>query len=468
MTNQSILTKEEVQASYARKRAFFDAGNTRSYEFRIQQLTALRDCIHAHEIEILDALHMDMRKPRFEATISELVTLYDEIELTLANLKEWMQPTTVATPEMLSPGSSEIHREPLGIVLIIGPWNYPFQLALAPLVGAIAAGNCVIIKPSNETYHTALVIEKIISTAFAEEYISVVKGPGSAIGPLIIKNNRFDHIFFTGSPGVGKLIAGMAAQHLTPITLELGGKSPVIFDKYANIEVSARRLTWSKFFNAGQTCICPDYVLAHEDVKDQLIQEIQKNITVFFGEDPQKSPDLARVVNDKRFNALKQFLTGDIVAGGKHDAKERYIAPTIIDNVSMDDPIMHDEIFGPILPILTWSAKNEALKIIRKNRYPLACYIFSENQETVNYFIERVENGGTCVNNCLLHVTNPELPFGGVGFSGMGRYHGRETFLTLSHSKSVLRVPTSADNTSIYAPYDKSIGQPALITGDKP
>ena len=459
MTNQSILTKEEVQASYARKRTFFDAGNTRSYEFRIQQLEALRDCIRAHEDEVLDALHMDIRKPRFEATISELVTLYEEIELTLANLKKWMQPTAVATPEMLGPGPSEIHREPLGVVLIIGPWNYPFQLAMAPLVGAIAAGNCTIIKPSNETFNTALIIEKIISKAFAEEYISVVKGPGSSIGPVIIENNRFDHIFFTGSPSVGKLIAGMAAKHLTPITLKLGGKSPVIFDKHSNIEVSARRLTWGKFFNAGQTCICPDYVLAHEDVKDQLIEEIQKNITAFFGEDPQKSPDLARVVNNKRFNVLKKFLTGDIVAGGKCDAEDRYIAPTIIDNVSMDDPVMREEIFGPILPILTWSDKSEALEIIRQNRYPLACYIFSEDQDTVNYFIERVENGGTCVNNCLLHVINPELPFGGVGFSGMGQYHGRETFLTMSHSKSVLKVPTNVDNTEMYAPYKKNNGK---------
>ena len=453
MTHLSLATKEDVQASYARKRAFFDAGNTRSHAFRAKQLEALRDSISANQAGILEALHKDLRKPPFEATLSEFAILLEEIELTLAHLETWMAPTVVTTPESLGPGPSEIHHDPLGVVLIIGPWNYPFQLAMAPLIGAIAAGNCAIIKPSNETHHTALIIEKLISETFDEDYISVVQGPGSSVGPIIIENNRFDHIFFTGSPGVGKLIAGMAAKHLTPVTLELGGKSPVIVDKHANIEVSARRLTWGKFFNAGQTCICPDYVLVHEDVKDDLIAHVKKTITVFFGEDPQNSPDLARIVNDKRFNALKSFLTGDIVAGGTSNADDRYIAPTVIDNVSPDDPIMREEIFGPIMPILTWTEKSEALRIIRQNRYPLACYVFSEDQETVRYFLENVESGGSCINHCLVHVTNPELPFGGVGFSGVGQYHGKDSFLAMSHSKSVLRMPTGFDNQDMYAPY---------------
>lgn len=454
MTNTTI-SKETVQASYARKRHFFDAGKTKSYDFRIKQLEALRQGIQKYETEIHQALYADLRKPPFEATISEIATLYEEIDYTIANLKTWMQPQTVHTPETLQPGSSEIHYKPLGVVLIIGPWNYPFQLVMAPLIGAIAAGNCVIIKPSNETEQTALIIEKMITDTFADEYISVVQGEGSIAGPLLIENNRFDHIFFTGSPNVGKIIAGMAAKHLTPVTLELGGKSPVIIDKDANIEVVARRLTWAKYFNVGQTCVCPDYVLVHEDVKEALIQNLVKNIKQFFGENPQQSPDLARIVSDKRFKALEKFLVGDIVIGGDCDAAERYIAPTVIDNVTLDDPIMQEEIFGPIMPILTWSERSEALEIVRANRYPLACYIFSENQQTVDYFINTIESGGSCVNHCIIQVTNPELPFGGVGFSGMGSYHGRDSFLTMSHAKSVLKSSTEVDNEAIYAPYPK-------------
>ncbi len=456
MSDMQIMTKEEVQASFQRKRDFFDAGKTRDYDFRIAQLQALQQGIKKHEDEILEALHADMRKPRFEASISELTVLYDEIEHSINNLHNWMKTDRVDTPSDLQSAysaTSEIHHEPLGVVLVIGPWNYPFQLLIAPLIGAIAAGNCALLKPSNETQHTAHITGKIISDTFDEEYISVVYGPGRSVGPLIIENNRFDHIFFTGSPGVGKLIAGMAAKHLTPVTLELGGKSPAIFDKHVNLEVAARRLTWAKYFNAGQTCVCPDYVLVHEDVKDALLEEVQNNITAFFGDDPQQSPDFARIVNDKRFKAVEKFLTGDIIAGGHTDAGDRYIAPTVINNVSMDDPVMQEEIFGPIMPILTWSEREDALAMIRQNRYPLARYIFTEDPETIDYFTQNVENGGGCINHCLLHLTNPDLPFGGVGFSGMGQYHGRDSFLTMSHSKSVLKFSTNADPKNLYAPY---------------
>ncbi|MGF1709654.1 aldehyde dehydrogenase family protein [Vibrio kagoshimensis] len=456
MNNLSPLSKEEVQATYQRKRNFFDAGKTRDYNFRIAQLEALKNGIKKYENEIFEALHADMRKPRFEATISEINIIYDEIEHTIRHLQEWMKTEHAETPAFLQSSysaKSEIHYEPLGVVLVIGPWNYPFQLLIAPLIGAIAAGNCALLKPSNETKHTAHITGNIISEIFDEEYISVVYGPGSSVGPLIIENNRFDHIFFTGSPGVGKLIAGMAAKHLTPVTLELGGKSPAIVDKHANLEVTAKRLTWAKFFNAGQTCVCPDYVLVHEDVKDALIAEMKKNITEFFGENPQKSPDFARIVNDKRFNALEKFLTGNIVVGGEKDSNDCYIAPTIIDDVSMNDVIMEEEIFGPIMPVLTWSEYDEALAMIRQNRYPLACYVFSESNETIDFFNQNVEYGGSCINHALLHLTNPDLPFGGVGFSGMGRYHGRDSFLTMSHSKAIMKFSTDADPSALYAPY---------------
>jgi aldehyde dehydrogenase (NAD+) len=445
---------ETIKKQYQIKRDFFDAGHTRPAHFRIEQLKKFRTAIEKHEDEIVKALHADMSKPSFEAFISEIGIMYEEIDHTLKHIGKWMKPKKVSTPMVLQPSGSYVYKEPLGVVLIIGPWNYPFQLLMAPLVGAIAAGNCAIIKPSNETYHTALITEKLVRETFDENYISVVQGSGSEAGPLLIESNRFDHIFFTGSPKVGSQIAGMAARHLTPVTLELGGKSPAIVDKNVNIAVAARRLTWAKFFNAGQTCVCPDYLLVHKEVKEEFLNEMKKNIKIFFGENPKDSPHFARIVNEKRFAVLEKFLTtGTLLVGGDRDATQRYIGPTLIDGVSMDDTIMKEEIFGPIMPVLTWEKKEDVVAMVRKNRYPLACYVYSNNDALNDYFIEQIEFGGGCINNCMAHLANPDLPFGGVGFSGMGRYHGSYSFDAMSHTKSVLKTATWIDPSLRYPPY---------------
>ncbi len=450
---------EEIKRQYQIKRDYFDNGQTKSYDFRLSQLKRFKAAIEKYEDEIIAALYADMRKPKFEAYTSEIGIMLEEIDHAIKHLKDWMEPKKVNTPAVIHPSKSMIYKQPLGVVLIIGPWNYPFQLLMAPLVGAIAAGNCSIIKPSNETLHTAIVTEKLVKETFNENYISVIQGSGSTAGPLLIENNRFDHIFFTGSPSVGKLIAGMAAKHLTPVTLELGGKSPAIVDKDVNIEVAAKRLVWAKFFNAGQTCVCPDYLLVHADVKEKFIEAMKQNIFSSFGADPQKSASFARIVNDKRFNVLQKFLSeGTILVGGQSNAANRYIAPTLIDNVSMDDQLMNEEIFGPIMPILTWNTKEEVLNMVRKNRYPLACYIFTDSDTIKEYFIEHLEFGGGCTNNCMVHLANPDLPFGGVGNSGMGRYHGEDSFIAMSHIKSVLKTATWLDPSLRYPPYtDKKL-----------
>jgi len=454
-----MITVKEIQSIYNQKRVFFDNGNTQSYEFRLEQLKKFKAAIESCEDEILQALYNDMRKPKFEAFTSEIGIMYEEIEHAIKHLKNWMEPKQVSTPMVLHPSSSYIYKQPLGVILIIGPWNYPFQLLMAPLVGAIAAGNCAVIKPSNETPFTAQIVEKLINQTFDPNYISVVQGSGSEMGPLLIENNRFDHIFFTGSPKVGSQIAAMAAKHLTPVTLELGGKSPAIVDKKVNIQVAAKRLTWAKYFNAGQTCVCPDYLLVHEEIKNVFVEEMKKNIRLFYGENPQLSPDLTRIVNTKRFQTLTNYLKkGNIVIGGEHDEKDLFIAPTLIDQVSMDDTIMKEEIFGPIMPILTWKTREEVLQKVRLNRYPLACYIFSNDENNKNFFIQNIEFGGGCVNNCMVHLVNPDLPFGGIGNSGMGRYHGEDSFDTMSHTKSIIKTATWLDPSLRYAPYtDKKL-----------
>jgi aldehyde dehydrogenase (NAD+) len=325
------------------------------------------------------------------------------------------------------------------------------------LAGAIAAGNCAIIKPSDNTKHIASVIEQIIKDTFAENYISVVMGPGAMVGPQLIEKYPFNHIFFTGSPNVGKQIMAMASKHLTPVTLELGGKSPAIVDKDVNIDIAAKRIVWGKFFNAGQTCVCPDYVLVHEDIKFELIEKLKLYIKEFYSENPEESENLTRIVNEKRFNTLIGYLEGvNIVHGGQHHGHVKFIAPTIVDQVPHDHPLMHDEIFGPILPILTYKNIEEILPIIHKNRYPLACYIFTKSKSFEKYIIKNIEFGGGCINNTIVHLANPALPFGGVGNSGMGRYHGKYSFEVFSHYKSILKTATFIDPSLRYPPYTKT------------
>lgn len=439
------------------QKSFFDNGWTRSYEFRVEQLKKLKQAIQNNEQAIMEALYKDLHKPEFEAYTSEIGILYEEINEALKQLKHWMKPQKVKTPLVLHPSQSTIYYEPLGVVLIIGPWNYPFQLLIAPLIGAIAAGNCAMIKPSDQTRNVSNVVARLIEEIYPKEYVCVVQGPGAMVGPKLIEKFPFNHIFFTGSPNVGKQVARMAAEHLTPVTLELGGKSPVIVDQTANLEVAAKRLVWAKFFNAGQTCVCPDYLLVHESVKDEFVEKMIATIKEYYGEDPMSSESFGRIVNQKRIETLTHLMeSGTVIHGGRIVPEQRYVEPTLIDGVSMDDPIMLEEIFGPILPIMTYKTMPEALQIIRKSRYPLALYLFTESEAAEMFFIENVEFGGGCINNGMVHLINSGLPFGGVGNSGMGRYHGKYSFETFSHHKSVVKTGNWMDPDLRYAPYKAS------------
>lgn len=451
-----MTSEKSIEKAFISKKDYFDKGNTKSYNFRIEQLKKLKRAIKIKEEKILEALKKDMHKPEMEAYTSEIGVLYEEISYTISHLKSWMKPTTHRTPLVLHPSKSKIYAEPLGVVLIIGPWNYPFQLLMAPLIGAIAAGNCTILKPSDNTKNTCQVIENLVKETFDENYISVVTGPGAMVGPQLIEKYPFNHIFFTGSPSVGKQVMAMAAKHLTPVTLELGGKSPAIVDKDVNLDVAARRIVWAKFFNAGQTCVAPDYLLVHESRKDEIIEKLIINIKEFYNSNPEDSDHLTHIVNDRRFQVLEGYLKGvNIIYGGKTIPSKRIITPTIVDQVPVDHPLLHDEIFGPILPILTFNETKEIIPIVRRNRYPLACYIFTNDKKFEKHIIHNIEFGGGCVNNALVHLVNPRLPFGGVGNSGMGRYHGKHSFEVFSHHKSVLKTSTIIDIALRYPPYTK-------------
>lgn len=445
---------ERIPAITQALRAHFASGATRPESARRTALKALRSSLRAHEEELLTAMHADMRKPRFEAYMSDIGLVYAEIDHALDHLADWMRVEHVPTPLALQVASSAIHREPLGVVLIISPWNYPVLLLLSPLVGAIAAGNCAVVKPSNETPRTAAVIERIIAEAFVPEHVAVVQGPGSSIGPVLIERFRFDHIFFTGSAAVGAKVMAMAAPHLTPVTLELGGKSPAIVDRNVNVKQAAERIAWSKYFNAGQTCIATDHALVHSTVMEPFLDGLQKSIRKFYGEDPQRSPHFARLVNGKRFAMVKGYLeNGTMRIGGEHDEADRYIAPSVLTDVPLESPVMREEIFGPVLPIIPWSEREEVLAIVQRNPTPLAAYVYSSDAKTSRYFTERISFGGGCINHGMLHFGNPELAFGGVGSSGMGSYHGRGTFELFSHRKSIVTASTLIDHGLQIPPY---------------
>lgn len=443
------------QNTYETKRIFFDNGNTKSYEFRIEQLKKLKVTIYNNEDSLMNAFNLDLGKPQFEAYTSEIGIIYEQINSTIKNLKKWMKPTRVNTPLYLQPGSSHIYPEPKGVILIISPWNYPFQLAISPLIGAIAAGNCAIIKPSNKSINTQNIISKIISEAFDFDYISVVEGPGNTTVNPLIKQNRFDHIFFTGSVEVGKKILELSAKHITTVTLELGGKSPAIVHKDADIAIAAKRITWAKFFNVGQTCIAPDYVLVHESKKEALIEKVILYIKSFYGEDIENSNDYGRIISENRFDKLLSLLDGtNILVGSNHNKEKKFIAPTLVDGITMESPIMKEEIFGPLLPIMTYRDISEVVQIVKKNRYPLSLYLFTEDKSIEKFIIDNIEFGGGCINHALSHVVNPNLPFGGVGYSGMGAYHSKYSFDTFSHMKSIFKPKGKFEATLKYPPYN--------------
>lgn len=435
-------------------RSYYEKGTTRPLKFRLQQLQKLKDALRRYEEAITEALRLDLGKPAFESYASEIGFMYDEIRHAMRHLREWMEPEHKSVSWVHFPSSGRIISEPLGVVLIIGPWNYPLQLMLSPLVGAIAAGNCVALKPSDQTPHVAKLIYRMMEEIYEPAYIKTFPGPGSETVPALMNDFRFDHIFFTGSLPVGKKLAAEAAKTLTPVTLELGGKSPCIVGRGANLEVAARRIAWAKFFNAGQTCVCPDYLLIHHSEKEKFITLFKKYTLEFFGEDPKKSPDLGRIVNTKRMEILAGYLKqGKVLMGGTFDMQERYVAPTLLDQVSPDAPVMKEEIFGPILPLISFDTLGEVKEIVSRNPYPLSLYLFTADKKTEDYILGGISFGGGCINNTMIHLTSPEMPFGGVGFSGMGHYHGKYSFDTFSHRKSIVKTGTWLDFPVRYAPY---------------
>lgn len=457
------LEKTSVQKSpitpevFQLKRDFFDLGSTLNYSFRSDQLKRLEEGIKRNEKEIIKALHTDLRKSEMEAYMTEISIVIDEINYLRKRLEEWMSPIKRDTPLAMQPSTTTMRYEPKGVVLIIAPWNYPFQLVMDPLAGAIAAGCCAVVKPSEDAPATAKIVEDIISEVFNPSFVSTVQGLGHEVVPELMNSYEFNHVFFTGSPQVGSAIAKMAAAKLTSTTLELGGKSPAIIDGTGSMKTTVKRLLWGKFMNAGQTCVSPDYVLVKEGFRDQFLKEAEKVIEDFFGKDPKSSDSFPRIINLKRFDAIKKLMTsGDVMIGGQSDRDDLYIAPTILANVSLDDEVMKEEIFGPILPIITWQTEKEILDIVRRNRYPLACYYFGKNKALQDFILSRIEFGGGCVNNTLVQFGNPDLPVGGLQQSGSGHYHGFYSFECFSNAKTIVDSATWIDPPIKYPPYTKT------------
>lgn len=439
------------------QRAFFNEGNTLNPDFRKKQLLQLKKVVNENKNEILNALHEDLKKPPFEAYLTELAVLFQEIDYAVKNLKKWSKPKKARTPLTLAPASSWITPEPYGQVLIIGPWNYPFQLIFAPLIAAVAAGNVSVIKPSELSPKTSSIIAKITSEAFDPRFVLAVQG-GADITQFLL-SEKFDYIFFTGGTGIGRIIMEAAAKNLTPVTLELGGKSPVIVNNDASIEAAAKKIAWSKYLNAGQTCIAPDYLLVHSDIKKKLIERIGHYITEFYGENPKESPDYSRMINLKHFKRIKDLTqNGLIITGGQFSEKSLYIAPTIIDRVNLNSPIMKEEIFGPVLPVIEFEDIEKAVEIVKSLPKPLALYLFTSDRKIQKKILSEVSAGGVVINDLMLHAANFHLPFGGVGNSGTGSYHGKYGFETFSHHKAVLKKSLLTDIPFRYPPYKRGMG----------
>ena len=435
-------------------RRFVESGTTRSREFRRHHLQELRDVMLKYEEEIYSALRQDLGKSREEAYATEVGMVLGEIRTMLKNLRRWSAPQPVRTNLLNFPSSSTIIHDPLGVVLIIAPWNYPIQLLLLPLVGAIAGGNAVLLKPSEMAPACAAVVKKIVGEVFCRVHVSVVYGEGALVIPPLLREFRFDHVFFTGSPAVGKVIYELAAKKLVPVTLELGGKNPAVVEYDADIAIAAKRIALGKFINAGQTCAAPDYLLVHKTVKDAVIAQLMKWLDSFFGANPAESDSYGRIINDQRFQRLAAFLgEGRILYGGGHSSKDRYIAPTLMDGVSPDARIMQEEIFGPILPLFTFTDMYDAQELIARHPSPLSFYLFTKDTLRERLWMESVRFGGGCVNNTLWQLSNHHLPFGGVGASGMGAYHGKHSFDLFTHAKPVMKTPVWFDPKIKYPPF---------------
>lgn len=439
-----------------RQRAYFLDGETRSLDFRISKLLKLKECILKNEKNIAEALKKDLNKSSTESYIVETGAVLEEIKYALKNIKSWVEPEKVKTPLMQFRAQSYIYSEPYGLSLIIGTWNYPILLCFGPLIGAIAAGNCAIVKPSEVSPNCSKVISKIIEEVFNEKYVKAIEGGVETATELL--NQKFDYIFYTGSTNVGKIVMQAASKNLTPVTLELGGKSPCIVDEGIDINVAARRIVWGKFMNAGQTCIAPDYLYVNKKIKKQLIERIRENIEEFFGNDPRNSPDFPRIVTERHMNRLLDLIKGGkIIIGGDFDKSSLYISPTVIDQVGWEDLIMKEEIFGPILPIIEYDDLEKVIEAINNHPKPLALYLFSNDKKIQEKIIEKTFSGGVCINASIFHQVSPLLPFGGVGDSGMGSYHGKFSFDTFSHKKSVVIKSFFPDIKMIYPPYKNKL-----------
>ncbi|WP_460561203.1 aldehyde dehydrogenase [Ferruginibacter profundus] len=435
-------------------RSYFESGATKSYAFRKEQLQKLRTALLKYEAALHTALYTDLKKSPEECWVTETGFLLSEINATLKNLKKWMTDDLVSTNLLNVPSTSFVMKEPLGVVLIIGPWNYPLQLLFTPLVGAIAAGNCCVLKASEFAPATGAVMQQLIAATFSPEFILFTEGDGATVIPEMMNNFGFDHVFYTGSTAVGKIIYKMAAERLVPVTLELGGKSPCVVESDANIKVAAKRIAMTKYSNAGQMCVAPDYVLVHESKKQALIAALKTTIEKFFGDKAEENYNYGKIINERQFNRLVNYLQqGNILHGGRTDKDKLFIAPTVMDNVSLDAAIMQDEIFGPVLPIISFRTKEEALQIIAQHKNPLAFYIFTSSSAKEKDWLNSVAFGGGCVNNASWHLTNHHLPFGGRGFSGTGSYHGKNSFDTFSHKKAVMKTPTWFDPSIKYPPF---------------
>ncbi len=433
-------------------RASFNAGKTRPLEWRLGQLRALGRMLTEQEAAFSEAAEADLGKSNLEFFLTELNVLQLEIQDTCKKLRRWMKPSRTGTPLVTQPGKSRIHKDPLGVVLILSAWNYPVNLAIAPMIGAIAAGNCVVLKPSEVAANTSALLTRLLTEYCDQDCVRVYEGAVPETTALLVE--RFDHILYTGNGHVGRIIMAAASKHLTPVTLELGGKSPVYVHPDADLEMTARRILWGKFTNAGQTCIAPDYLLVHKDIHDRLLEIMASTARDFYGEDPSQSPDYGRIINARHHRRVMALMgSGTPVTGGVGDEATRYIAPTILKDVSPDSPAMQDEIFGPVLPVLPIDGPDAAIAFVNDRPKPLALYVFSGQKSVVNAFIERTSSGGVTVNHVMLHFAVMGLPFGGVGESGQGAYHGRHTFETFTHHKSVLRKPLAIDPAILYPPY---------------
>ncbi|TCI26936.1 aldehyde dehydrogenase [Exiguobacterium sp. SH5S13] len=434
------LTIEEL---ISKQRRFFKTQATKSLAFRLSMLTFLKESIKHHETEIIEALKTDLNKSELDAFTTEIGFIYDEISRTNRELKRWMRPKRVRGAAIHLGTKSEVMYEPYGTVLIIAPWNYPFQLAIAPLIGAIAAGNTAVVKPSELTPNVAQVMTKVLERAFTDRYVVSVEGDKDVAQALLAQ--KWDHIFFTGSTQVGKIVMEAAAKQLTPVTLELGGKSPAIVHEDANINIAAKRIAWGKWMNAGQTCVAPDYVLVHESKRDAFLEAIKREAFLMFGNGI-GTERFTRIVSESHFDRLTSYLSqGDVFFGGATERESLKIAPTVMTDIHDGAAVMKDEIFGPILPVLTYRQLDEAIEFVSDRPHPLALYLFTETKAVEHTVLKHLTFGGGCVNDVLMHLTNPNLPFGGVGESGMGAYHGRYSFEAFSHAKSILRNTTKFD-----------------------